>query len=178
MDNQLHPAAFVEEALGDDRVLRGDIPQYRAALQDVFDRLLGGGIVESAFLLKPPDGFRNRGLAGRNPDGRSVTQAIADFFAQAGYMRRKLLSARRSLAAPEGNTGRSAVSIFHQHAPRLALHATDAPRGVAQQHDVAVCVREILWIVPATGRPRRSAGGRSRSRRSGRPWQGDTWQDP
>ena len=117
--------------------LRGDVSQHRAALQDVFDRLLGGGVIESAFFLQPRDGFRHRGLAGRNPDGRSVTQAVADFSTQTSHMSGKFLSSRRGLAAPEGNAGRCAVSIFHQHAPRFALHATDAPRGVAQQHDVA-----------------------------------------
>ena len=29
------------------------------------------------------------------------------------------------------------MSIFDEHASRLAFHASDAPRGVAEQHDVA-----------------------------------------
>ena len=72
VNDQLHPAAFVEEALGDDGVLRGHGAQHGAALQDVFDRLLGAGIVEPAFFFQPGDGFGNRRLALRNPDRRNV----------------------------------------------------------------------------------------------------------
>ena len=38
------------------------------------------------------------------------------------------------------------MGIFHQHASRLAFHAADAPRRIAQQHDVAriALYREIF----------------------------------
>ena len=53
VNDQLHAAAFVEKSLGDDRRLRGHGAQNRAALQNVFDRLLGAGIVEAAFFFQP-----------------------------------------------------------------------------------------------------------------------------
>jgi hypothetical protein len=42
VDDQLHAAAFIEEALGDDGVERGNLAEYGAAGDDVFDELLGG----------------------------------------------------------------------------------------------------------------------------------------
>ncbi len=70
VDHQLHPAAFVEEALGNDRVLRGDGAQYRAALQNVFDRLLGAGIIQPAFFFQPGNtGSRPRAGSAENPTG-------------------------------------------------------------------------------------------------------------
>ncbi len=74
VDDKLHPATFIEEAFGDDRVLRRDVTQHRASLQNVLDGLLGAGIVQSTFRLQPCDGLGNRGLALRNADWRSVLQ--------------------------------------------------------------------------------------------------------
>ena len=55
VDDELHPAAFVEEALGDDAVLRRHLGQHRAAGDDVLDELLGAGIVKPALVLQPCD---------------------------------------------------------------------------------------------------------------------------
>ncbi len=75
-----------------------------------------------------------------------IRQQRADPLAQLGHVLRQLVSARWSFAAPEGNSRRRAVRIFHQHAPGVRLHAANAPRGVAQQHDVAGIAldREVL----------------------------------
>ena len=51
MNHQLHAAAFVEEALGDDRRLRGHGVQQRAPRRDVLDRLLGARVVQPALAL-------------------------------------------------------------------------------------------------------------------------------
>ena len=56
VNDQLHAAAFVEEALGDDGLLGGDVAQDGAASDDVFDELLGGGSVEAAIVVQPGDG--------------------------------------------------------------------------------------------------------------------------
>ena len=40
----------------------GTVPQHRAALQDVLDRLLGAGIIQSAFFLQPCNRFCDGGL--------------------------------------------------------------------------------------------------------------------
>src|SRR6202030_395500 len=66
-----------------------------------------------------------------------MAQAIADFFSQTGDVSGKLLSPRRSFASPEGNTGRSAVGIFHQHPAGFSFYAANAPGSVAEKHDVA-----------------------------------------
>ena len=137
VDDQLHSAALVEKSLRDDGVLSGNISQHRASLQDVLDRLLGAGIVQPALFFQPGDSLRHCGLALRDSNWENVVQAIADFLSQVGNMGGKLLGSRRSLAPPEGDGGRSAMSIFDQHTARLAFHAADAPGGVAEQHDVA-----------------------------------------
>ncbi len=115
----------------------GTSPSTARPCKNVLDGLLGAGIVQPAFFLQPGDGFGHGRLALRNPNRRSAAQTIADFFPQISHMRRKFLSPRRGLAAPEGNAGRRAMRVFHQHASRFAFHAADAPRSVAQQHDVA-----------------------------------------
>src|SRR5579864_8197841 len=56
VDHKLHSATFVEESLGDDRGLRGDIAQPRAAFKDVLNGLRGSGFVQAALLAQP----RNR----------------------------------------------------------------------------------------------------------------------
>ena len=55
VNDELHPAAFVEEALGDDGLLRRHFAQHGAAGDDVLDELLRAGIVEPAFVLQPRD---------------------------------------------------------------------------------------------------------------------------
>ena len=51
--------------------LRGHGAQNGAALQNVFDGLLGAGIVEAAFFFEPGDGCRDFGLTLRDSDRRS-----------------------------------------------------------------------------------------------------------
>ena len=53
VDNELHAAAFVEEALGDYRGLRGNRPKQCAARYNIFDSLLRARIVEAAFGFEP-----------------------------------------------------------------------------------------------------------------------------
>ncbi len=62
MDHQLHAAAFIEEALGNDRALGGDIAENGAAFENVLNGLVGGGFVETALLLKPIYDFADCGL--------------------------------------------------------------------------------------------------------------------
>ena len=45
MDYQLHAAAFIKKALGDDAILTGDRAQHRAPGHNVFHNLLGAGII-------------------------------------------------------------------------------------------------------------------------------------
>jgi hypothetical protein len=64
-------------------------------------------------------------------------QPVADLFAQFAQLLRKFRGARRSFSTPERHGGRRAVRVFHQHARRPRFDTADAPRGVAEQHDVA-----------------------------------------
>ena len=63
MNDQLHASAFIEEAFGDDRILRRHRTEHGATLQNVFQRLFGTGVIQTAFLLEPRHGFSNCGLA-------------------------------------------------------------------------------------------------------------------
>ena len=56
MHDQLHAAAFIEETFSDDGVRRWHFSEHGSAFNNVFNHLLGAGIVEPAFLLKPGDG--------------------------------------------------------------------------------------------------------------------------
>ena len=61
VDDELHAAAFVEEALGDDASWVGTSVEHRAAGDDVLDQLFRAGIVEPAFVLQPRDGVLHFG---------------------------------------------------------------------------------------------------------------------
>src|SRR5260370_21008891 len=50
-------------------------------------------------------------------------------------MLREFVGTRRSFAAPEGDGGRRALRVFHEHA--AGLHAANAPGGIAEEDDVA-----------------------------------------
>ena len=62
---------------------------------------------------------------------------FSDELAEVGDLGGELEGAGGSLAAPEGNGGRLAVSIFHEDASGAGFDATDTPTGVAEEHDVA-----------------------------------------
>src|SRR5713226_493354 len=53
VNHELHAATFIEEPLRDDRSLRRNRAQNRASRQDVFHNLLGGTLIEAAFLPQP-----------------------------------------------------------------------------------------------------------------------------
>ncbi len=57
MNDQLHPAAFVEEAFGDDALLRGQSTEQGGAGPNVNDRLFGAGFVETALLGQEGNGL-------------------------------------------------------------------------------------------------------------------------
>ena len=51
VNHELHAAAFVEEALGDNRLLGWNRSENCAAGNDVFHDLFGARVVEAAFFL-------------------------------------------------------------------------------------------------------------------------------
>ena len=136
VDHELHAAAFVEEALGDDRGLRGNGAEDCAAGDDVFDGLLGAGIVEAAFVFEPGDGgahargdFCCRVLRGTARDD------CANLLAQFGDLRGKFGGAAGASPRQKGTLGAAPCASSTRTRPRL--HAADAPGSVAEQHDVA-----------------------------------------
>ena len=62
---------------------------------------------------------------------------VADELAEVGDVGGELEGAGGSFAAPEGNVGRLAVSVFDEDASGAGFDAVDAPTGVAEEHDVA-----------------------------------------
>jgi hypothetical protein len=61
VNHQLHPTAFVEEPLRDDRGLRGNGSEHRPAGNNVLDSLLGPGTIQPAFCLQPANGLSRTG---------------------------------------------------------------------------------------------------------------------
>src|SRR5271167_908650 len=62
MNHELHSAAFVEKALGNNRGLARHFAEHRAARNDILDELLRPRGIESAFLLQPVHCSRNFGM--------------------------------------------------------------------------------------------------------------------
>ena len=114
----------------------GTAPSTARPGDDVFDGLLGAGVVETAFVLQPGDGGGE--LGGIAPVRRSGSTFgdCADRLAQLGDLLRK---ARRCApgASPrqKGTLGGAPCASSTSTRPRS--HAADAPGSVAEQHDVA-----------------------------------------
>ncbi len=137
MDHQLHAAAFVEKALGNYSLLSRDRTQNCPALQDVFDRLFGAGIIESAFLLEPVHGCRHIGLRRGEADRRRMGQHLTDLLPQISDVLGKFLGPGQCFASPKRHTGRGPMRILHQHAAGVGFDAANHPRSISQQHNVA-----------------------------------------
>src|SRR5262249_8127049 len=132
MDHQLHAAAFIEEALGNDRRLRRHIAKHDAAFEYILNQLLCAGSIEPALASKPfhqlRDDRQTSPAFNRNYSG----QAITDLFAQRPELLRKFRSSRRSFTTPEGNRWSRALRVFHEHARRSSFHSSNAPRRISQ----------------------------------------------
>jgi hypothetical protein len=128
----LHAAAFVEEALGDDRV-RGRYGAERGQrAADVVEDLFGAADVDVRLVHEPA--HRVRRLGGSS----------SDFGAQIGNRRRQLGSTRRRFAEPERHGRGRAGGVDHAHAS--GLDAADAPGTVAELKDITgqALDREVL----------------------------------
>ncbi len=141
VQDELHAAAFVEEALGDDGGLGGDGAEDGAAGDDVGDELERAAEAQmpQVFALSQSmAGGDSRDCAGdrdREPGETLAVRAaisLAEFADAVGEDG----GALRGFAEPEGQAGRGAVGVFDQHAAG-GFDALDAPTGVAEQDDVA-----------------------------------------
>ena len=120
MHDQLHAAAFVEEALGDHGVCRWAARPAPPARLARTRRPARRPPVEPA--------FRDQEL-----DARPRRSAISSRSSR--HFLRKLERPARRFAAPERNRRRRAMRILHAHAARL--HALDPPGSGAQQEHIA-----------------------------------------
>ncbi len=136
VEDELHAAAFVEEALGDDGGLGGYGAEDGAAGDDVGDELLGAAGAEAALFHQPCSRGGNFRVGGGDVAGRDVWRARGDVLAEFGYSAGEDCGALRGFALPEGQAGRRAVGVFDQDAAG-GFDALDAPAGVAEQDDVA-----------------------------------------
>ena len=116
--------------------LRGNGSEQSATGHDVFDGLLGAGVVEATFKFQPIHGGGHalRPIALRVLR-RNAWNKRANFLAQLGDMGGEFVCSRWSFAAPERNVGCRALRVFHQDA--ACLHAANAPGRISQQHDVS-----------------------------------------
>ena len=121
VQDQLHAAGFVEEALGDDGVGRGQGAERRHAGLDVGDGLPGGGFVQAEH------------------QAEACATSLTALTARGQFYR----SARR-FAQPERKRWLRAVRIFHAHFS--LAYVPDAPRVRPQQKYVAgqALDREVL----------------------------------
>ena len=113
MDDELHAARFVEEALEDDALLRRQRAERRARGREITGQLCRRG-------------GRDSRLADE-PGGRALHACIElrlELRTQPRDARRELVGTARGLAEPEGNGGWLAVCVLDADA--ALLHAQDA----------------------------------------------------
>src|SRR5579864_994499 len=101
MHNQLHAAAFIKEALGDDGISRGDSAQHGASGHNVFNGLLRAGIVQSALAFEPLHGIQNFRRLLVDEAGNGVGSEIADLLPHSAICRES--SSVRPGASPSQN---------------------------------------------------------------------------
>ena len=121
VQDQLHAARLIEEALGDQRDGGRDGTQHRFAGSHVRDGLLRGSAREAAAFLKPC----KRGRVVSLIDGR----------AHGGDLVRELDRSSEPFAVPKRDRRRCAVRILDANRP--GFDAPDHPRRRPQQEDVA-----------------------------------------
>ena len=126
MDDELHAARLVEEALEDDRLLRRQRAKRGEARGEIFDELLGRGRDDADFARRASDGRVARTVG---------AQPRRDLGAQARDGGGKRVRSARRFAEPERNGRRLALGVLDAH--RAALDALDAIGRVAELEDVA-----------------------------------------
>ncbi len=123
VDDELHPARLVEEALRHERPLRRDGAERGARRRDVVDDLPRAGGRHGALRLEP----------GRRAG--AVVEAPLELLAQPRDLGGELPAAAGRLGDPERDAGRGAVRVLDAHRP--GFHPADAPRRVPEQEHVA-----------------------------------------
>ena len=115
VQHELHAAAFVEEPLGDDPLLRRHGAKHAAAFGEIL------GDLQRRLGDKPEIALERRGVGIR--------------FAHVGDLGRQLGRARGPFAEPERDRRRLPLGIGHAH--HAALDLQNPPRRVAELKDIA-----------------------------------------
>ncbi len=136
VEDELHAAAIVEEALGDDGGLGWHGSEDGSAGDDVGDELLGSGGADSALIYKPLCGGGYFGLSWRDIARGDVGGAGGDMLAEFAYSVGEGGGALGSFAKPEGEGWGRAVGVFDEDAA-CGFDTLDAPAAVAEEDDVA-----------------------------------------
>ena len=126
VDHELHPAALIEEALGDDEVATGQGAERRTRRREVRDHLLGGAQWHRRARREP----RRAHLI-----GLAAREHLIDLAAQVAHLVGELLRARRRFAEPERDARRLALRILDDDLAHLDL--ANPPRRVAELEDIA-----------------------------------------
>ena len=125
MNDQLHPARLIEEALENDGVQRRQALQRGPPGGEILGELRRRGLIEAHRLPQPARGGVRSGVEPRG-----------DLGAQARHRGGQFVGAARRLAQPEGNGRRLSVGVLDAH--RAALDAQYPVRCVAQLEHVAL----------------------------------------
>src|SRR5208283_5887170 len=127
MDDELHAAGLVEEALQHHRILRRHAAERRNGGGEILDKLLRGGRLDADDIYQPGQ----RSLA-----GWIGAQPRPNVAPQARDRGGQLVGAARRLAQPERDIGRLAMSVLDPHGP--AFDPLDAVRRIAELEHVAL----------------------------------------
>ena len=133
VNDELHPARVVEEALDHEMLGRGQGSELPVAGREVGDDLLGDGTVDPGKSLDDLDGPPGT-PCGAVP-GVFGPEGGLDGAAQCGDRLGQLGRPRRCLTEPERHRRRGAIGVDHPDRPRL--DPADPPHGAAQEEHVA-----------------------------------------
>src|SRR5260370_2474763 len=101
MNDEVHAPAFIEEAFGNDGVEAGYCAQDGPAGDDVLDGVLGAGIIQAAFALKPVHGLMHFGRLLVDEPGRNLGRWLAALLAQLSYLPQQHLHPAWLLPPPQ-----------------------------------------------------------------------------
>src|SRR5215475_66093 len=115
MDDELHAARLVEEALHENRLMVRQPAERRAGRGQIFDQLTAFGLADADFLREERQ---------RSFDARIACHPMFQLALEARDRARKLIAASRRLAEPERDIGRLSVGVLNPDGS--ALDALDA----------------------------------------------------
>src|ERR1700722_16910009 len=126
MKDELHAAAVVEEALGDDGGFGRNGTKRSATGDDVGDKLPGSAGADATLLHEPCSGGGDHWLCERQVARVNVRSESGDLFAQRAYSIREDSCSLGGFAFPERQAGRCAVGVFDKDAT-CSFDALDTP---------------------------------------------------